>query len=248
MRNDELPPIPRDPRQPADFDPVTLGRQLLRATRIASLGSLDPQTGHPVVTLASVATDFDGAPVLLVSGLSHHTRNLAQDPRCSLLLSQGGKGDPLAHPRMSVLGRAEVSADAHIRRRYLARHPKAALYVDFPDFVFYRIVPERVQINGGFARAFDGDARYLLAHLPDREQFARLEQAALLALNTEHPEQVARFAMRHCGMLDGPWRATSLDPHGLDLALGDHVARIAFEKPVLTNAALTLCLDRLNAA
>ncbi len=87
--------IPRDPRQPADFDPVALGRHLLRAIRVGALGTLDTGTGFPITTLVSVATDLDGAPILLVSGcLSHHTKNLKGDPRCSLLLSEGGAAIP----------------------------------------------------------------------------------------------------------------------------------------------------------
>ncbi len=103
------PEIPRDPRQPADFDPVTLGRHLLRAIRVGALGTLDPESGFPITTLTSVATDLDGAPILLVSGLSHHTKNLKVDARCSLLLSEGGRGDPLAHPRLTLTAEAKLT-------------------------------------------------------------------------------------------------------------------------------------------
>ena len=159
----EINPKDKDPRQPPGFDPVSLGRMLLREARTGSLGTLDRETGHPSVSLVSLATDLDGAPVLLVSGLSHHTKNLGQDRRASLLISRGGKGDPLAHPRLTLIGSVQTANNESHRRRFLARHPKAKLYADFPDFSFLRFEAERMQINGGFARAFDGLAGHILA-------------------------------------------------------------------------------------
>ncbi|MGL5447486.1 MAG: HugZ family protein [Rhabdaerophilum sp.] len=235
----------RDPRQPADFDPITLGRHLLRAIRVGALGTLDRETGFPITTLVSVATDLDGAPVILVSGLSHHTKNLKIDPRCSLLLSEGGRGDPLAHPRLTLTAIAERVGDQVIRRRFLARHPKAKLYVDFPDFAFYRLAPQVMQLNGGFARAFDGDGRLILSDISDREGFAELEEGAVSHLNEDHAEALELYARVLCGMGSGNWRATGLDPDGLDLALGERTARIAFFPPLQDGKSLRLGLKEL---
>ena len=71
--------------------------------------ALEPD-GTPFASLVTIATDADGTPLMLLSRLSAHTRNLLADPRCSLLFSQGGKGDPLAHPRLTVVGRPVVQA------------------------------------------------------------------------------------------------------------------------------------------
>ncbi|MBN8533253.1 MAG: HugZ family protein [Rhizobiales bacterium] len=236
---------PRDPRQPADFDPIALGRHLLRAIRVGALGTLDRETGFPITTLVSVATDLDGAPVILVSGLSHHTKNLFADPRCSVLLSEGGRGDPLAHPRLTLTARAEKIQDNTIRRRFLARHPKAKLYVDFPDFAFYRLVPHRMQLNGGFARAFDGDGALILSDIGDRAAFAALEDSAVAHLNDDHAEALALYARVLCKMGGGNWRATGLDPDGLDLALGERAARISFTPPLRDARSLRLGLKQL---
>jgi heme iron utilization protein len=245
MPSDPDKAIPRDPRQPADFDPVALGRHLLRAIRVGALGTLDPESGFPITTLTSVATDLDGAPILLVSGLSHHTKNLKIDPRCSLLLSEGGRGDPLAHPRLTLVAEARLTEDPVIRRRFLARHPKAKLYVDFPDFVFYRLEPIRVMLNGGFARAFDGAASHILAPLADRAAYALLEEGAVQHMNDDHAEALDLYARVLCKMPGGAWRATGLDPHGLDLALNDRTARITFHPPVEEAASLRKALKQL---
>lgn len=242
------PPIPRDPRQPADFDPVTLGRMLLRNNRVGALGTLDPESGFPITTLATYATDLDGAPVLLVSGLSHHTKNLAGDPRCSLLMSQGGKGDPLAHPRLTLTAVARRVDDAAIRRRFLARHPKAKLYVDFPDFVFLRLEPQRMLLNGGFARAFDGPAGHILSDIPDREAFAALEESAVAHMNEDHGESVDLLAAQHGKSSETGWFCVGIDPHGIDLGLGDRTARAPFPEPVFDAKSLRLMLKHLTDA
>jgi putative heme iron utilization protein len=96
--------LPEGARPPADFDPKAIARTLLRATRAGTLGTLDRNTGHPFASLVNVATDGDGSPVILTSRLSTHTANLERDGRASILLAQIGKGDPLAHPRLTVLG------------------------------------------------------------------------------------------------------------------------------------------------
>jgi heme iron utilization protein len=246
------PEIPeRDPRQPADFDPLALGRMLLRSTRTGALGTLDPQSGFPLVTLTSVATDLDGAPVILVSRLSQHTQNLLADQRASLMLAQGGKGDALAHPRLSLQVEANLATGldlARIRERFLSRHPKAKLYVDFPDFGFFRLEPRAIHLNGGFARAFDGDARLIMAPLEEINAFSEHERSIIAHLNADDLATVNLYATRLCAMPAGPWRATGLDPHGLDLSAGDLTARLGFPEPVVDAAGLQNALRQLADA
>src|SRR3954462_11303613 len=122
--------LPEGARAPADFDPKAVAKTLLRATRAGILGTLDRNTGHPFTSLVNVATDVDGTPVILTSRLSTHTANLEHDGRASALLAETGKGDPLAHPRLTVMGEFSVLAnestnEARVRRRFLARHPKS---------------------------------------------------------------------------------------------------------------------------
>ncbi|MDB5649626.1 MAG: pyridoxamine 5-phosphate oxidase, partial [Hyphomicrobiales bacterium] len=88
---------------PAGYDGLAEARRLLRSIRAGALGTLDPE-GGPFTSLVNVATDTDGSPLLLMSQLSAHTRHLAADGRVSLLLAEVGKGDPLAHPRLTLTG------------------------------------------------------------------------------------------------------------------------------------------------
>ena len=157
MTEKSEPPFPLPP----GYDALGEARRLLRAAHAATLATLLPG-GFPMATLTTVASDDDGSPILLASQLSTHTRNLDADGRCSLLLADIGKGDPLAHARLTVQGVATRVADpavrTRVRARFLAHNPKAALYADFGDFSFWLVAVERAYLNGGFGKAaeFDG--------------------------------------------------------------------------------------------
>lgn len=234
------------------FDPVPLSKELLRSIRSGTLATLG-DTGTPFATLTSVATDACGTPIILVSGLSHHTRHLERDPRCSLLLGQTGKGDPLAHPRLTIIATGvKIDRDSptgeRVRRRFLSHHPKAELYADFPDFSFWRLTPNHFYLNGGFARAWDGPATEVLTDLAECEAFIDLEESALGHLNADHLDAVKLYATRLAQKEDGPWRAAGVDPEGLTLLAGDRTARIPFPRRISTGADLRKTLAELAAA
>lgn len=153
--------------RPTDEEARLLARRLLRSADDISLAVLEPETGWPSVSRALLCVDEAGIPFILVSTLAAHTRSLLADPRCSFLVGEPGKGDPLAHPRMTVIGLAErVAKDSaerpKLRDLFLTKHPKTALYIDFPDFSFFRITPQRAALNGGFGRAFNLEASDLI--------------------------------------------------------------------------------------
>ncbi len=111
---------------PEGYDAVGEAKRLLRSIRAGALATLT-QDGFPFASLVNVATDFDGSPLLLMSSLSAHTRHLDAEPRASILLSEGGKGDPLAHPRLTVTGRAARVTDEAQRARVKARFSSRAI-------------------------------------------------------------------------------------------------------------------------
>ena len=155
MTKDDKPKVLRD----TDDQARQQARDLVATARFAAIAVIDPETGYPNSSRVLTATDGASQPVILVSRLAAHTKALLANPRCSLLFGEPGKGDPLAWPRISLQCDAlPVTADdperAHLRIRFLRRHPKAALYVDFPDFLFLRLQPVSASLNGGFGRAY----------------------------------------------------------------------------------------------
>jgi putative heme iron utilization protein len=249
MRRPGEPPLPS---QPADFDPVGEARMLLRVIGAGAIATLDPDAGHPFASLVAVATDMDGSPLMLLSGLSVHTKNILADPRVSLLMVRGGKGDPLAHPRLTVIGRAvrleERNNSQRALCRFLARHPKSALYAGFDDFAVFRIMVERGHYNGGFARAARLSSDELLTDLSGAEALQEAEAGAIAHMNDDHAEAVRLYATRLLGRRAGPWHLTSLDPEGCDLACGEETARLLFPQRVTGAGQLRAVLSELARA
>lgn len=224
----------KDVLRPVDDDARAAAKTLIRTARFAALGAL--QGDWPAVSRVGLATDVDGAPIFPASTLTPHTAAMAADPRVSLLIGAPGKGDPLAHPRLTLFARAERlarggAAHERARRRYLARHPKAALYIDFGDFAMVRAAPERAAFNGGFGKAYEMRAADLRAE-GDVAALAPLEAEAVAHMNEDHADAVALYAVRLAGAAEGAWRCVGIDPEGIDLAAGDAAARVAFPRPL----------------
>ena len=107
------------------FDAIITTKTLLREALSGALATLMPGTGDPYCSLVNVATSADGAPLLLISTLAVHTRNLLADSRASLMLDARNEGDPLEGARIMLMGKVAATDDPSARRRYLARHPEA---------------------------------------------------------------------------------------------------------------------------
>jgi heme iron utilization protein len=240
----DKPQVIRD----TDDDARRQARILLRGARFAAIGVLDPETGFPFVSRVLLGMDSDGAAVILVSNLSAHTTALLADPRASLLTGEPGKGDPLAHPRLTLQCTAESverDSDSHqrLRARFLARHPKAELYIDFPDFRFFRLRPERASLNGGFGRAYHlSSADFFIPKIDD--DLFQTEEALLRDLGGRHPDLATRFATGLNGAPDGDWRIAAIDSHGLDIVFKDLLIRHEFVTPITTVEHLLLELPK----
>lgn len=247
--------------QPVDDTTRALARRLVRTARIGALAVLEPGGGHPYASRTAVAPDIDGVPVMLLSSLSPHTAALDADSRCSVLLGEPGRGDPLAHPRISAIGLArrlprDSQSDARVRRRFLARHPEARRYAGFGDFAFFRLEPQRAVLVEGFGRAFDlGRADVLGGDMPGAAGFAGgapqlavttallaalagRERAAVEHMNDDHADAVALYATQLCRAPPGAWRLVSVDPYGIDMMSGVRIERLEFDAPLADPAQL----------
>ncbi len=244
---------PEDAPQPADFAPREVAKTRLRATRAGTLSTLDRNTGHPFGSLVNVATDAAGRPLILVSRLATHTANLEADPRASLLLPELGKGDALAHPRLTVLGSMvriarEDADEPAIRARFLARHPKSELYAGFADFAFWRMDVVSAHLNGGFARAADLTAADVLTDVNDAQALVDIEAEAIAHMNADHAEALRLYATRLLGAPDGSWRCVGVSPDGIELQQGQSALRLAFPARVTGPVALRQMLKQLADA
>ncbi|WP_404947067.1 HugZ family pyridoxamine 5'-phosphate oxidase [Rhizobium terrae] len=231
----DKPKVLRD----TDDEARRLARTLVRGARYMALAVIDPETGFPSVSRTLTGTDIDGVPVILVSGLSGHTKGLVADPRCSLLAGEPGKGDPLAHPRITLQCLAEsVARDtpehARIRSRFLDRHPKAALYADFGDFRFFRITPQAASLNGGFGRAYMLNGADLIIPEPGiTSDWFELQE------NLKNMTAAAEAFAANIRTENGKnWRFGGVDRAGIDLIGGDFQLRHEFDQLAGSPAAV----------
>ncbi|HZR75072.1 HugZ family protein [Bradyrhizobium sp.] len=232
----------------ADFDPSKVTRSLLRRRRQGALATLMAGTGAPYCSLVNVASHPDGTPILLISRLAVHTSNILADGRVSLMLDERAPGDPLEGARIMLQGRAErVGAEELdlVRRRYLAAHPSAEGYLDFPDFSFFRIMPSGVHLVAGFGRILDLKPEQFLTDISASKGLIEAETGAVEHMNTDHREALNLYATR---LLDGAsddWRCTSIDPDGIDLQAGEATLRLDFPARVTNASELRKMLVRL---
>jgi len=201
-------------RPAASAETIKLAKRMVRLARTGALGTVGRARGFPLTTLVGVASDDDGAPLLFLSGLAEHTKNVAADPRASLLIAPvAERGDPLNAPRITLIGRLAPADTPRRRERYVQRNPKATLTMTLPDFRVHRFDVEEVHFNGGFGRADVVKA----ADLPTSfDQGLVAEEAPLLAEAAAlDPALLARAARIEDGP---PPRVVGLDADGLDLS------------------------------
>jgi heme iron utilization protein len=227
----------------ASANPASCGRRLLRQQQRAALAT--SLLGAPYVSLALFVADLDASPLLLLSDLAQHSRNIALDPRLSLLLDgTADHPDPLTGPRLTLLGRAEAVADPRRLARFTAHHPTSSLYSGFSDFRLYRVIIARGHLVAGFGRIHWIDGRDL-AFPADISALAAAEPEILRDMNEHHPETVASWPHRLLGRTGAGWRLTGIDPEGIDLRCDREFARVEFATPVLTPEAARTALVEL---
>ena len=232
----------------APIDPAAEGRRLARGRDRAVLAT--SMGGAPYASLALLALDHDASPLLLLSDLARHSRNIAFEPRVSLLLdATEGRADPLTGPRLTLLGQARAVGDERLLARFVARHPASALYAGFADFRLYRVAVERGHLVAGFGRInwIEG-ADYLFA--PVAADLAAAEAEIVAGVNQRHPDAVGLCAQRLLGRAGEGWRLTGIDPEGADLRRNGETARLDFAAPAHSlaeaQAMLLQLLDKVR--
>jgi len=214
-------------------DPATAARRLVREAQTAHFGTLMADTGHPYVSLVNVATDPAGTPILLLSSLAWHTKNIEHDGRASALFvaaPSAGQIDALQGARVTVLGQMARTADGD-RRRYLAQHPQAADYCDLSDFALWRLEPRLVHAVAGFGRIATFTAAQVFG-TPKEDALAAVEEEALEHMNNDHRDAVQLYATSLASRTAGDWTMAAVDRDGCTLVDGSRSVRIPFDRTV----------------
>src|SRR5688572_15745043 len=235
-------------KQDIAFDAPKAAKKLLREGLSGALATLMPGSGDPYCSLVNVATAHDGSPLLLISKLAIHTKNIVADPRASLMLDERKAGDPLEGARVMLMGRVSETDDAKVRARYLARHPEAEMFAGFADFAIYRMDIERVHLVAGFGRIVDLAGKDILTDVSGAEALIEAEADAVAHMNEDHKDALQLYATKLLGAPDGEWHCTGCDPEGLDLRLDRVGLRLPFPQRVNASGQLRAVLVELAQA
>jgi putative heme iron utilization protein len=229
----------------ADFDPQAAARKLLREGRSGALATLMAGKGDPYCSLVNVATLADGSPLLLISTLAIHTKNILADARVSLMLDERKEGDPLQGARVMLNGIASVCADPEAKRRYLDRQPEAEMFAGFPDFAFYKIAITSAHLVAGFGRIVDLAPGDILLDLADAQTLVEAEPGVIEHMNADHADACRLYATKLLGAPDGAWRCAGCDPEGMELQDGRATLRLLFPQRVNSPGVLRAVLKQL---
>ena len=246
------PAGPARPRQEPLYDleiPTPSHAERAR-TLVASVGSGALSTaaadldGHPYGSLVLFAL-HEGSPVLLVSEMAEHTRNLHASPRCSLLAVEAGPDNPLALGRVTLLGTAARATggelEAATREAFLQRHPEGRFYADFEDFHFWRLQVTGVRYIGGFGRMSWVDAEGWYAAEPD--PLVAAAPRILSHMNEDHQDAMRLYceAFSRAGAVEEV-TMTGVDRYGFEMSVttpeGPRPVRVAFSEPAVDAGAV----------
>ena len=198
------------------------------STNAAELG------GHPYGSLVIYGV-HEGDPVLLISALAEHTKNLETSPRCSLLVHERGPDNPLAMARATFVANAEKVDDEAVAASFLARHPDAKYYADFTDFAYWRLRVGGVRYIGGFGRMSWVEPQVWSTAEPD----PLIAQAKGIVdhMNEDHADALPLYAEAFSRAGAVPEAVmTGVDRYGFEMSVtteqGPRPVRVAFETPV----------------
>jgi putative heme iron utilization protein len=206
-------------------------RRFTRGQRSGVLSTLSRRIeGYPFGSVSPFILDHAGRPVILISEIAEHTKNIEADPRVSMIV-QPYSPDMQSTGRVTVIGQARRLPDKDgLGPRYLRYFPQAEAYFGMHDFNFYRVEPVKIRYIGGFGRIhWVEPENYLRA---DTEALVEAETAILDHMNSDHADTLMLYCQARLDLRVPEARMIGIDPDGFDLRVGDDIARIEFDAPV----------------
>ena len=225
-------------------------RQFLRSTHSGILSTHSAKVeGYPFGSVAPFVLDHDCQPVILISNIAEHTKNIIANPKVSLLVFAGMK-DLQANARLTLLGEAVKinKEDADLRARYLRYIPQAAGYFDMHDFAFYRIRITQARYIAGF-----GKMSWMagIDMTPPANQLAAVETSIIAHMSADHADSLAAYC-RHFHEFDAQHvEMLGIDCDGFDVkaensAGSPQILRFQFESPICDAATARTALVAMS--
>jgi hypothetical protein len=223
-------------------------RKFLRTTRNGVLSTHSARfEGYPFGSIAPFVLDHKGNPLILISTIAEHTKNIRKDPHVSLIAFDPATSDMQAGARLTLLGEAGVAdkQDGALRARYLHYFPMAEQYFDMHDFLFHRINIRQARYIGGFGNIhwIPGDELR-----PPANSLAQQETAILDHMNADHVDSLIAYCRHVHGIEANEAAMVGIDVDGFDVRADDKLLRFDFDNSVTNAQEARNALIALSAA
>lgn len=232
---------------PETYDKVQIARELLLTQHHGVLATMSLELpGYPFGSIAPYALDHGGYPLILISSIAQHTKNIQADPRVSLTVHDATQPDPQAAPRLTWIADAlhVPAADARAHARYRAYFPQSADYLDTHDFELYRLRLVRARFIGGFGRIFWLEPDQFLEENP----FAASEAEIVAHMNEDHAHNLAAYCKAFKDLVPQQVVMLGLDAHGFDVSVDGRPVRFWFDLPIATPEEARIALVKMAKA
>lgn len=218
-------------------------RKCLRASHVGALATTSLRlASHPYASVVPYITDHQANPIVLISRLAEHTKNIGADDRVSLLLYEPGS-DVQTTGRVTIVGHCREAGNSEaLTNRYLRHFPDAARLLEL-DFAFFTIAASAIRYIGGFGAIhwLDGDAM-----VPPASSIADIEASAIDHMNRDHQSALMHYCERLHHVTPSVVRMVGLDCDGTCLRADGRLLRVAFPQPVFDAQAVRLALAGLT--
>ncbi len=241
----------------ADLNLATEARQFLRTTRSGMLSTISVKyPGYPFGSVAPFVLDHSGQPVILISTIAEHTKNIMSNPKVSLMVFSGDD-DLQASARLTLVGVATVinNADANLRARYLRYLPQAESYFSMHDFNFYRINIKQARYIAGFGKmGWLATTEIASTHLTTESKLASHETAIIDHMNLDHVHSLIAYCRHYHGLDVSNPEMVGIDSEGFDVRvqispIGTHQnVRFNFEQPIHDAQSARMALVEMSKA
>lgn len=183
--------------------------------------------GYPFGSVTPYCADEQCRPIIYISRIAQHTKNIIADSRASLTVVENNEGsdDVQAQGRLTCIGDAlPMGADeASARERYFRYFPSARQYDQTHDFVFFRLQPVRLRFIGGFGQIYWLEPTEFMATNP----FSRTQELQILDhMNKDHSDALRRYCGGEAAKMVG------IDAEGFDVLTSGKKRRFNFETPI----------------
>ena len=231
-----------------ELTPALEARRFLRRTHSGVLSTHSARfVGYPFGSVVPFILDHDGQPLILISTLAEHTKNIAANPKVSLIVFEANQSDWQAGARLTLMGTASITdkQDGSLRARYLSYFPQAEQYFDMHDFLFHRIQVEQVRYIGGFGKIHWIASSEMAVPV---NSLAEQEPAIVAHMNEDHWHSLVAYCRYVHGQAVTDVRMLGLDSDGFDVLADGKTLRFDFEAPVIDAQSARLSLVALSKA